>query len=76
MSNLLVRDLDPDLVERLKAQAKRNRRSVQAEIREILRNNVQDSWDEAIAKMEKFRQSLGGRKFSDSAELIRGDRER
>jgi plasmid stability protein len=76
MPNLLVRDLDPDLLERLKAQAKRNRRSVQAEVKELLKNHVALSMEEAIKRIEKFRQSLGGRKFSDSAELIREDRER
>lgn len=38
MSSLLVRNVEPELVERLKQQARRHGRSVEAEHREILRS--------------------------------------
>lgn len=37
MAQLIVRNLDPDLVQRLKERAARNGRSAEAEHREILR---------------------------------------
>jgi plasmid stability protein len=36
MSQILVRNLSPETVDRLKAQAKRNKRSLEAEVRSIL----------------------------------------
>ncbi|PYS61016.1 MAG: toxin-antitoxin system, partial [Acidobacteria bacterium] len=38
MAQVVVRQLEEDLKERLKRRAKRHGRSVEAEIREILRN--------------------------------------
>jgi plasmid stability protein len=49
MSQILVRDLDPDVVERLKKRAKANRRSLQAEVRTIL---------EEVAERESRRVNL------------------
>lgn len=37
MPNVLVRDLDDDALEQLEAAAKANRRSLQAEIHDVLR---------------------------------------
>jgi plasmid stability protein len=74
--DLLLRDLDPELMQRLKEQAKRSGRSVQAEIKTILANNIGLPWDQAVREMEEFRKRFAGRTFSDSSELIREDRER
>lgn len=76
MPDLLLRDLDPELMQRLKEQAKRSGRSVQAEIKTILANNIGLPWDQAVREMEEFRKRFAGRTFSDSSELIREDRER
>lgn len=40
MAQLIVRNLDPDIVDALRARAARNSRSVEAEHREILREAV------------------------------------
>jgi plasmid stability protein len=40
VARVVVRQLEEDLKERLKRRAKRHGRSVEAEIREILRNSV------------------------------------
>ena len=40
MPNVLVRDLDAEVLERLKAAAKANRRSLQAEIHDVLRRAI------------------------------------
>jgi antitoxin FitA len=43
VAQVVVRQLEEDLKERLKRRAKRHGRSVEAEIREILRNAVSES---------------------------------
>jgi plasmid stability protein len=77
MPNLLVRDLDGTTLERLKARAKQHGRSLQGEVRAILEEAA------ATLTMKEFREvakswhrHFQGRQFSDSAELIREDRDR
>jgi antitoxin FitA len=76
MPDLLIRDLDPELMERLKRRAKANSRSVQAEVKEILKKSAPLSWQQFRAEVEALQPSLTRRRPSNSAELIRGDRER
>ena len=77
MASVLVRDLDPAVVERLKVRAEENGRSLQKELKAILETAAaQATWAEARAAAERVRQMLGGRQFSDSTELIREDRDR
>ncbi|MDT7042888.1 FitA-like ribbon-helix-helix domain-containing protein [Candidatus Nitronereus thalassa] len=77
MAQVLVRQLNDKIVERLKKRAKENGRSLQSEVKTILEEAVPDyesAW-KRIAKLQKtLKQS--GRKFSDSATLIREDRDR
>jgi len=76
MANALVRDLDDQVYERLKARAVGNNRSLEAELREILvAASKQVSMAEARARAAEIRQRLSGRTHSDSAELIRRDRD-
>ncbi len=76
MANALVRDLDDQVYERLKARAVGNNRSLEAELREILvAASKQVSMAEARARAAEIRQRLSGRTHSDSAELIREDRD-
>ena len=77
MASVLVRDLDPAVVERLKVRAQENHRSLQKELKAILEAAAaQATWAEARAGAERVRQMLGGRQFSDSTELIHEDRDR
>ncbi|MDA8214885.1 MAG: hypothetical protein M0Z64_06370 [Nitrospiraceae bacterium] len=77
MAQLLVRGLDPETVERLKQRAKRHHRSLQGEAKLILEEEAKKmSMEEACAMAERIRKSFKGRTFSDSAELIREDRNR
>ncbi|MGA2705205.1 MAG: hypothetical protein ABSH35_29465 [Isosphaeraceae bacterium] len=76
MANALVRGLDDQVYERLKARAVGNNRSLEAELREILvAASKQVSMAEARARAAEIRQRLSGRTHSDSAELIREDRD-
>ncbi|MCF8505806.1 MAG: hypothetical protein K9G59_12925 [Caulobacter sp.] len=76
MANLHVRNLDDDLVERLKVRAAENGRSVEAEHREILRRALEDtrglSFEEISARL---RAETAGRKHTPSEVLQREGRD-
>jgi hypothetical protein len=76
MPNLLIRDLDPRVLARLKANAKKNNRSMSAEAKHILEEHVPFNWDAWLEELERIRQPIGSRKLSSSAPLIREERER
>ncbi len=79
MAQILVRDLDNAVVERLKARAKANHRSLQGEVKAILEREVPSHMtpDEMVQTIESWQERWRrlGRTFSDSAELIREDRD-
>ena len=77
MPQILVRDLDPEVVERLKARARVHGRSLQKEVKAILEEAAATlSLSEAEEVAELWQKRLAGREYSDSAELVREDRER
>lgn len=77
MAQVLVRELDPEVVERLKERAKVHGRSLQKEIRAILEEaSTTLSMQEAREAAELWRDRLEGREHSDSAGLVREGRER
>jgi hypothetical protein len=76
MAQLLIRDLDVETIERLKARAKLHRRSLQGEVKLILENEATAIRDDPRALAERIRAAFSGRMFSDSAALIREDRDR
>jgi antitoxin FitA len=77
MAQLLVRDLDPAVVARLKEQARQNHRSLQGEVKAILEQAAATATrDEALAMIDKWQRRWGDRVFSDSTQLIREDRDR
>lgn len=77
MAQLLVRDIKPETINRLKYRAKQHNRSLQGEAKLILEEAAQKmTVEEFKARAQKWRKCLAGRKFGDSAELIREDRDR
>ena len=76
MPNVLVRDVDEKVLEKLKTKAARNGRSLQREVQIILSDsiNFEPLSDSEVAR--KIKDSLRGRQHSDSAELLREDRNR
>lgn len=76
MAQVLVRDLDPDVLERLKSRAKLHGRSLQGELKTILEAAAVYSMSEARQVSEHSRRRLAGRPMSDSGELLREDRDR
>ena len=77
MGQVLVRELDDAVIERLKQRAQSHHRSLEAELREIL-EQVSRQVDVATSRdlADRIRRRLEGRTHSDSADLIREDRER
>jgi plasmid stability protein len=75
MAQVLVRDLDGDVVDRLKERARARGRSLEAELRLILQEAAGPSERQPLS-LEEIRQMLAGRTFSDSTELLREDRDR
>ena len=73
MPQVLVRDLTASAVNTLKAQAKRNHRSLQGEVKAILEDSAAraKAMDRFRRESEKLRASFGKRKFSDSVDIIR-----
>jgi len=76
MAQILVRNIDDAVVERLKARARTNDRSLEAEVRQILEQSAKIDMVQARKEVLEIRERLKGRKFPDVAELIREDRER
>lgn len=76
MAQILVRDLDTALVDRLKGQAEQHGRSLQGEVKAILEASARLSPSEAREIAGRWRQRLAGRIQGDSTQLIREDRER
>lgn len=76
MPHVLIRELDPSVIRKLKSRARRHRRSLQAELKEIMEQAATASPADVLARVERVRAMFRGRKFSDSAALIRRDRAR
>ena len=75
MATALVRDLDDEAYERLKARAAGNNRSLEAELREILElASKQVDLTTARAAAEAMRRSLEGRPHGDSGEVLAEER--
>ena len=74
--SILVRDLDPRTVQCLKERASINGRSLQEETKETLERAAGVlTMREARRLSERWRHWLRRRSFSDSARLIRDDRD-
>jgi len=76
MAQILVRNVDPKAVERLKARARWHGRSLQSEVKVLLERAAGIGAEEIAAMLAGWQKRLGGRRFVSSAKLIREDRER
>lgn len=68
MPNLLVRNLDPAVLRRLKAAAKANRWSLEAEIRDVLRRGMIRHLAETRRLSSRWLNRLSRTPHSDSTE--------
>jgi plasmid stability protein len=79
MGQLIVRNLDDRVIDALKSRAARQQRSLEAELRVILERAASErviDIAEARNRAERISRDLEGRSHSDSALLIREDRDR
>lgn len=76
MANLLVRNLDEELIERLRVRAAENGRSVEAEHREILKRALEDARDLTFEEISaRLLAATAGRKHTPSEVLVRESRD-
>lgn len=77
MSDILIRDVDPEALKAIKARAARGGRSMQAELRHVIEELAEQErrrrtfWERADA----LRAASAGTEQTDSADLIREDRD-
>ncbi len=76
MAQVLIRDLDPKLVNTLKRRARRHGRSLQGELKAIIETAAKQESVDPAAEVRRVRAMFAGRTFSDSSTLIREDRSR
>lgn len=76
MPDILIRGLDKHVLEMLKVRAKRNGRSLQSEAKIVLEQAANPALPEISDVLDRWKQRFAGRIFSDSADLIREDRDR
>ena len=76
MSQLLIPDLDDATLDRLRERAARHGRTIETEVQAILAEALapSDPWAGADAIFGEL--AASGRTFTDSADLIREDRDR
>jgi len=75
MANVLVRNLDDDVLKQLKAAARAHRRSLQAEIHHVLQTATARRLAETRRLSARWLKRLRGSSQTDSAALIREDRD-
>ncbi|MCG8510353.1 MAG: plasmid stabilization protein [Rhodospirillales bacterium] len=78
MANLTIRNLEEDVVKRLKEKAARSGRSLEAELREVLKQAANRRTRKELLAAADDIASMTPKdvKQTDSAELIREDRDR
>src|SRR3989442_6964570 len=73
MLQVLIGDGDPGVIKKLKLRARRPRRSLQAELKDVLEQASAASPADVLARIEPVRAMFRRRRFTDSAVLIRRD---
>jgi plasmid stability protein len=79
MPDVLVRDLETPVLTQLKKRAKKNHRSLQAELKLILIEAAEPdevSFDEAVRFADEMRRKYAGKITGDSTDIIREARDR
>ncbi|MFL6196411.1 MAG: FitA-like ribbon-helix-helix domain-containing protein [Thermoanaerobaculia bacterium] len=79
MADIVIRDISPDIVERLGDRARSHGCSLETEVKAILESVVlphEVSTPDPLEISEYWHRRLAGRMTSDSADLLREDRDR
>ena len=76
MSQVLIRNIDPAAIEKLKNKASRHGRSLQAELKDILERAARTDVSDFETVAGQLRRRLEGRVHTDSADIQAQDRSR
>jgi antitoxin FitA len=77
MATLTIRNLEDEVVEALKARARRHHRSLESEIRELLRDAAVGASRESLRDLaDRIAALTPDVPQTDSTELVRADRDR
>ena len=76
MPDVLVRNVDNEILNKLKTRARKNGRSLQSELMDVFGSLADAEARSDLDIAAKIKRSLSGRKFTDSAASIREDRSR
>ncbi|BBK33351.1 hypothetical protein EDC65_5506 [Stella humosa] len=76
MGQILVRNLDDLVIERLKHRARLANLSLEQQVREILQEAARPNREQLLAEMDRIRATTRGRITVDSTDVIREERER
>ena len=76
MADVLVRGLSAKVVSQLKVRARRNGRSLQAELQRILQQAASAERGDTVKLAAKIRRQLSNRRHTNSATLVRRGRAR
>ena len=77
MTDVLVRNIDKVVIQKLKARATEHHRSLQSELKEILEQAARHvSMSDAKKAALRIQRGMRGRQFTDGAVLLAEDRER
>jgi plasmid stability protein len=75
MGQIIIRDLDDNLLDRLKQRAEINHRTLEDELRAILLEATTADRREKLSQIDRIRAMTPRRLTTDSAALIREDRD-
>ncbi len=76
MADLIIRNVGPETIKRLKLRAKQHHRSLQSELKYILESTTKMSIKEAKKLSRAWHRRLSDHSFSDSTKLLRKERDR
>ncbi len=76
MPRVLVRDLTPETLDRLKRRARTHGRSLQSELKTLLEMAASSDMVETRVAAERLRKKLARRRHTDSSKSIAADRRR
>jgi antitoxin FitA len=80
MGQVIIRNIDDAIIERLKSRAAAQQKSLEQSLREVLTEAAKPSREELIADLERIRDAIAahekpGVRYPTAEELIRGDRD-
>ena len=72
MDQVVINEIEPIIIERLKRRAANSGRSLEAELLSILRHAADYDWVSVSPELQRVRLLFADRTFSDSVDLLEG----